>query len=96
MAKQERIPGTEGKSIPEVDVAGEEYRKARDARIKKTVPEKEKKAELIAVMLKHGLSVYRDDDAVPPFVVTVATKHNVKVTNLESGEEEGEEEELLS
>ena len=89
MAKQETIPGTERKSIPEVDTAGEEYRKARDARIKKTVPEKEAKQKLVDVMLKHGLTVYRDDNAVPPFVITIDTKHNVKVKNI--GVEEDDE-----
>lgn len=85
MARQETIPGTERKSIKEVDVAGEEYRKARDVRMKKGKTEKEKKDDLVEVMLKHGLTVYRDDDAVPPFVVTVSTKHSVKVTNVDDG-----------
>lgn len=91
MARQEAIPGTGRESIKEVDVAGEEYRKARDARMKKSKTEKEKKDLLVAVMLKHGLNTYRDDNAVPPFVVEVSTKHNVKVTNI--GDEEAEVEE---
>lgn len=91
MARQETIPGTERKSIKEVDVAGEEYRKARDARMAKSKTEKEKKDQLVEVMLKHGLTVYRDDDAAPPFVVTVSTTHNVKVTNVDDGSAEEEE-----
>jgi len=91
MARQETIPGTERKSIKEVDVAGEEYRKARDARMVKSKTEKEKKDQLVEVMLKHGLTVYRDDDAAPPFVVTVSTTHNVKVTNVDDGSAEEEE-----
>lgn len=90
MARQETIPGTERKSIKEVDVAGEEYRKARDIRMKKGKTEKEKKDQLVEVMLKHGLTVYRDDEAAPPFIVTVSTKHSVKVTNVD-GEESAEE-----
>lgn len=92
MARQETIPGTERKSIKEVDVAGEEYRKARDARMAKGKTEKEKKDQLVEVMLKHNLTVYRDDDASPPFVVTVSTKHNVKVTNVDDGGGDDEEE----
>lgn len=91
MARQETIPGTERKSIKEVDVAGEEYRKARDVRMKKGKTEKEKKDQLVEVMLKHGLTVYRDDDAVPPFVVTVSTKHSVKVTNVDGEEADDDE-----
>lgn len=93
MARQETIPGTERKSIKEVDVAGEEYRKARDARIKKTIPEKQTKQKLVDVMIKHGLSVYRDDEASPPFIVSVTTKHNVKVTNVDGEEEASDDEE---
>ena len=95
MARQETIPGTERKSIKEVDVAGEEYRKARDARIKKTIPEKETKQKLVDVMIKHGLTVYRDDEASPPFIVSVSTKHNVKVTNV-AGEEDASDDEEKS
>ena len=95
MAKrQAEIPGTERPSIEEVNVAGEEYRKARDARMKKTIPEKEKKTQLIAAMLKHGLSVYRDDNASPPFVVTIDVKHNVKVTDITDNGVDDEEDEL--
>lgn len=87
MAKrQQEIPGTERKSIKEVDDAAEVYRTARDARMKKSKIEKEKKVDLVNVMLKHGLSVYRDDNAVPPIIVTVSAKHDVKVTNVD-GEE---------
>lgn len=92
MAKrQQEIPGTERKSIKEVDDAAEVYRNARDARMKKSKVEKEKKSDLVNVMLKHGLSVYRDDNAVPPLVVSVDVKHNVKVTNVEGEEVESDE-----
>lgn len=92
MAKrQQEIPGTERKSIKEVDDAAEVYRTARDARMKKSKVEKEKKTDLVNVMLKHGLSVYRDDNAVPPIVVTVTERHDVKVTNIEGEEVENDE-----
>jgi len=92
MAKrQQEIPGTERKSIKEVDDAAEVYRTARDVRIKKSKIEKEKKNDLVQVMVKHGLSVYRDDNAVPPIVVTVTTKQDVKVTNVEGEEVEQDE-----
>jgi hypothetical protein len=89
--RQAEIPGTERKSIKEVDDAAELYRSSRDARMKKSKIEKEKKIDLVQVMLKHGLSVYRDDNAVPPIVVTVTSKHDVKVTNIEGEEVESDE-----
>lgn len=71
MARQTEVPGTERKTIAEVTAAGDAYRRARDERIARSADEKTAKEALIAVMAKHGLQVYADDNAVPPFVVTV-------------------------
>lgn len=88
--KQTEIPGTERKSIPEVDTQAEVYRAAVLARVKKSKTEKQEKDKLIAVMRKHGLNVYRDDNAVPPIVVSLSSTDSVKVTVIKS---EGDQEE---
>lgn len=93
--RQSEIPGTERKTIKEVEDAAEAYRDARDARMKKSKAEKEKKDALVAVMRKHSVNVYRDDAASPPLIVTLTENFAVKVTNVELGEEDadGSEEE---
>lgn len=82
--RQTEIPGTERKSIKEVDDAAEVYRAAMLARMKKGKTEKEKKDDLIKVMKKHGLNVYKDDNAVPPLVISLNSTDSVKVTVLKS------------
>ncbi len=89
--KQLHIEGTEPKSIKEVDTAAESYVGARDERMKKTEREDETKQALIGVMKKHGLTVYKDEEASPPLIVTVTPgKDQVKVTRAKD-EEEGDE-----
>ncbi len=87
MARQARIPGTEGKTIKEVTDAGEAYRKLRDKHKTLTKSLKTSKDALVEVMRKHGLKVYTDDDAVPPFTVTVTEKADVSVEELAADEE---------
>ncbi len=87
--RQTEIPGTERKSIKELDSAAEAYREERDARMKKSEHESVAKQALIDLMKKHKVDVYRDDDA--GIVVTlIPGKDGVKVTEAEneSGEEE--------
>jgi hypothetical protein len=94
--KQMQIPGTERPSFPKVDVAAEQYEKARDSRMKKSEAEHDAKLALIEAMKKHKLSVYRDDNATPPIVVTLADGDpKVKVTraDLEIPEGAGDEDE---
>lgn len=94
--RQTRIPGTENSEIAEVNAAAEAYVDARDARMKKTEKEVEAKEALIEVMKKHGLSVYKDDDATPPLIVTLSPgKDKVKVTRAEdeADDDDGEPEE---
>ncbi len=97
MAKTRRqmsIPGAETKSIKEVDDAAEAYLEARNARQKKTDREVEAKEALITVMKKHELTVYTDNDASPPLIVTLSPgKDKVRVTEAEDddGGDEGAE-----
>lgn len=88
MGKQREIPGTESPSFPEVDAAAEQYEKARDARMRKSVLEAEAKQALIEAMKKNKLSVYKDANATPPIIVTLADGDpKVKVTRAETDEE---------
>jgi hypothetical protein len=84
--KQADLPGMERKTIREVNDAAEAYVDVRDERMKLTEKEVEAKQALISAMQKHELSVYRDDSASPPLVVTlVEGKVNVKVALSDDG-----------
>lgn len=98
VARQAKIPGTERAKLKEVDAAAEAYVAARDARMKKTEKEVEAKEALIGVMKKHELSVYKDEDASPPLIVTLTPgKDKVKVTQADDdAEDDGDGEELDS
>jgi len=87
VARQTRIPGTEPKTIKEVTDAGEAYRKLRDKHKALTKSLKTQKEALVDVMRKHGLKVYTDDDAVPPFTVTVTEKSDVALEVIGAEEE---------
>jgi hypothetical protein len=74
----------EKKSIKEVDLAAEAYCEARDERMKLTEKEVEARDSLLAVMQKHKLDLYRDDDASPPLLVTIiAGDAKVKVSRID-------------
>lgn len=89
--RQAQIPGTETKKIKELDAAAESYVEQRDKRMKLTDKEKEAKAALVTVMKKHGLTVYKDEDASPPLIVTLtAGDDKVKVTQAD-GDRDDEE-----
>lgn len=85
--RQAEIPGTERKVIKEVSDAAAGYVTQRDKRMKLSKKEKEAKDALIAAMKKHGVQVYRDTEAVPPFLVTVTSTDTVKVETEGDGEE---------
>ena len=96
MAKRQgEIPGTERKTVKEIDDAAEAYLEARDKRMKLSEKEKVAKDALISVMKKHSVTVYRDDQVSPPLVVTlVPGKDGVQVRAAEDegdGEGSGEE-----
>lgn len=90
--KQLQVPGTENRKIKELDTAAESYVEARDKRMAHTELETETREALIAVMKKHSLTVYKDDDAVPPFIITLTPgKDKVKVTRDEGDDGDSEE-----
>lgn len=73
-ARQSWIPGTEPPSIPEIDLAAEEYIRHRDARMASLKPETEAADRLLRTMLEHGQVEYRFDG----YTVSVATLQKVK------------------
>lgn len=90
--KQTSIPGTEPKSITEVDTAAEAYVEARDERMALTEKEVEAKGNLLRVMEKHDLTTYRDESADPPLlVIVVPGESKVKVRREAEDDEAGEE-----
>jgi hypothetical protein len=89
--KQLPIPGTEKETIKEVDTAAEAYVNARDERMQLTERESEAKEALVHVMKKHNLEVYRDENAVPPLVVTlIPGEDRVKVSRAKEEEFEAD------
>lgn len=92
MAKrQSRLPGMEGRRIKEIEDAADAYVVERDKRMKLTKKEVEAKTKLIEMMKKHDKTIYKDEDADPPYIVTLVTgKEQVKVTVDESDEEAAE------
>jgi hypothetical protein len=90
--KQLQVPGTERDHIAEVDTAAESYIEARDERMDLTEKESEAKEALLSVMKKHRLDVYRDENVVPPLVVTlIPGSDDVKVKRVKNADGEGEE-----
>jgi hypothetical protein len=95
-AKQTELPGVERETIPELDAALELYVEKRDARVAALVEEKAAKAKLLEVARTHGKTIYRDETAQPPLVLTLTERDAVlKVTAVGDGseaeEDEGEE-----
>ena len=87
--KQTEIPGVERKKVAELDRAAELYVEARDERMELTEKEVAARDALIAVMKKHSLSIYKDDDASPPLVVTlIPGEDKVKVTRADDEAQE--------
>ena len=95
MAKRQgTLKGMESPSNPEINAAAETYREQRDKRMRMTVKEKAAKDALIEAMTKHKLSVYRDNDAAPPLVVTLSegkTNVHVEEADYESPDEASDE-----
>ena len=91
--KQTEIPGTERQQIQEIDSAAEAYQDAKKKRIKLTEKESEAKTALIAVLRKHKVEVYRDDNASPPLLITLKPgKDVVTVSEVENEPDESAEE----
>ncbi len=82
MAKRQlEIAGTEREENKAVALAGVAYVAERNRRMKLTEKEKAAKDALIAVMRSEKVTVYRDDDA--GVIITLTSKDNVKVTEVD-------------
>lgn len=93
MGKQSEIPGTERQQIQEIDDAAEAYQDAKKKRMKLTGAESEAKLALIAVLRKHKVEVYRDDNANPPLLITLRPgKDGVTVSEVENETDDSAEE----
>lgn len=95
MARQKELVGVEKESVKEIEAAAEAYVDVRDKRMKLTTKEVEAKATLIEVMRRNKRTVYRDDNAAPPLLVTLKEGTvSVKVTRVDGVDGgEGDEDE---
>lgn len=84
MARQKTIPGTDHDRIKPLDDKGEAYCIEMQKRVKQSAKEKAAKQDLIEEMKKHGQTTYRLGDGR---IITLASKDNVRVTEVEDGEE---------
>lgn len=94
--RQAELEGMERKAVKEVDDAAEGYCDVRDRRMKLTKKEKAAKDALIVVMKKHNLTVYRDDNANPPVLVTLSSKDDVTVRAKGDDEQDESEAEAVN
>lgn len=65
--KQAELAGLERPTHPDVADAAEKYIEARDARMELTKREVATRNELVAIMKKHELPEYEDDDFIVTF-----------------------------
>lgn len=89
-ATQTTIEGTQRKAIPAIRKAAETYVEIRDERMELTEREVEANEKLVAIMTKHDVSDYTDEDA--QFRVTIReTKTKAKVATIkQQGADDGE------
>jgi hypothetical protein len=101
-AKQVELPGVEKPTIKELDYAIELYAEKKNAWVKARTEVQAAKAKLMELARTHGVTIYRDDNAVPPLVMTLKEREAVlKVTPVDGvemvdDEDEGDAEELVS
>ncbi len=88
--KQMQIPGTERKSVPEVEAAAEAYRDVRDERCELSKREKQKKLELLAVMKAHKVKKYKYDDEQGEEILVSLDDRDPEVSVRKTGEAESE------
>lgn len=67
---QPDLPGVERQRFKDVEEAAEDYQEAKEALGQAGEDLAESKKTLRAVMRKHDLTIYRDDNVSPPLVVT--------------------------
>lgn len=79
LKRQGRIPGTEQPRIPEIEKAAVAYVEARDAQKEAAESAKVTHEVLVAAMRTHDVTTYRDDDAVPPLIITLESTDKAKV-----------------
>lgn len=79
-ARNVALPGMEDAFDAEIERDAIDYEEARDARMKKTEIEVEKKTRLIATLKNKGVKIYRRGELE---VVLVAEKETVKVRRKE-------------
>jgi hypothetical protein len=92
--RQQSIPGTERKSIEEVDEAAEAFRIARNKRQAATKVEAERKAVLKSVLGKHGIKsyFYEDEDGDTEEVQRIEElKEDVKVNKVKQAKAKADE-----
>lgn len=90
MARQPKLPGMEGKTIGDLNDAGELYAKAEKAVVKARIKAAECREALVAALRKHGLQTYRDGEARPPWTLTVLPGTDRLKMTFEDGSEDGE------
>lgn len=79
------LDGMEPVFIDELDLASRKYADDRDARIKKSGPEKESKALLIELMKKHDLTLYESRQGLKTEVIPGTDKVKVEPVGQPSG-----------
>lgn len=82
--RQEPLPGMEDRAIQELQDAALSYAEARDERMELSKQEADCKSRVLAIMKKHGKTVYRHDNI---YVELIPEDVKVKVRVLEEGEE---------
>lgn len=90
--RQTTVPGTEAKTPAAVRAAGDAYVAEAEKQAKHKKKTDEAKAVLLAAMEKHEVETYRDDEAVPPVIVSQTIRKGIKVTKLKKQKnDEGDE-----
>lgn len=80
-AKQAELPGVEKQGNAELDAALELYAEKRDLWVEARTEVQAAKAKLLELAKAAGLTIYRDDNAVPPLVMTLKEREaTLKVT----------------
>jgi nucleoid-associated protein YgaU len=76
--KQGELPGMEAPKIPELDTLLEQYAEKTSALSALRVDVGQLKVNIIQTAEKHGVTVYRDETADPPLLLTI-TERDVAV-----------------
>ncbi len=88
--KQMQIPGTERKTVAEVEAAAEAYREVRDERCELSKRERQKKLELLEVMKANKVKKYKYDDEHGEEIMVSLDDREPDVSVKKTGEAESE------